>query len=322
MTTIDLDRFWAPQSAQYLAELEADILANGIRHPVELAADGSILNGRTRTRICEKHGLECVTIVLDNIVTDEQKAEYVAMSHPHRKLEPTQRGAIVDALRRAGWSDRKIGAWLGIDHKTVAKASTGEDSPVDKRTGRDGKKRPSARATADQLATRRAAVVEYASRGYSRNAIAGALGIAHGTVATDCAAAGVHLSASRADSPDPVDWRAGEMPKGAKKPKPAPKPVVPRWHSLRPIAQIGILAADYDEQSYLNVVAVAVLEAIAAEDEAWLHMTATTFERAHDQLGRLVRVMHDESYRVQAIHGLESRVPGGSGLRAVKDATP
>lgn len=40
-------------------------------------------------------------------------------------------------------SDRAIAAELGIDHKTVGKArkSTGEYSPVEKRTGKDGKAR-------------------------------------------------------------------------------------------------------------------------------------------------------------------------------------
>lgn len=40
-------------------------------------------------------------------------------------------------------SDRALAAEIGVDHKTVAKArqSTGDDSPVEKRTGRDGKVR-------------------------------------------------------------------------------------------------------------------------------------------------------------------------------------
>jgi len=42
-------------------------------------------------------------------------------------------------------SDRAIAEDLGIDHKTVGKArkATGDNSPVDKRTGRDGRKRTS-----------------------------------------------------------------------------------------------------------------------------------------------------------------------------------
>lgn len=49
-------------------------------------------------------------------------------------------------------SDRAIAAVFGIDHKTVGKArkSTGEESPVEKRVGQDGKARrlPKGRSTA------------------------------------------------------------------------------------------------------------------------------------------------------------------------------
>jgi hypothetical protein len=72
-----------------------------------------------------------------------------------KSVLPTMFWSPAEAAAQLEKSDRAIAAYIGIDHKTVSKArkeSTGDYSPVDKRTGRGGRarkrpKRPKLRAT-------------------------------------------------------------------------------------------------------------------------------------------------------------------------------
>lgn len=56
---------------------------------------------------------------------------------------PAGKRAAAAIIINPEMSDRAIAAEIGVDHKTVGKArrATGESSPVEKRTGRDGKTR-------------------------------------------------------------------------------------------------------------------------------------------------------------------------------------
>jgi len=58
-------------------------------------------------------------------------------------VAPDSRVKGTDGKSYPAKSDRAIAAEIGVDHKTVAKArkATGENSPVEKRTGKDGKAR-------------------------------------------------------------------------------------------------------------------------------------------------------------------------------------
>lgn len=59
-------------------------------------------------------------------------------------------------------SDRAIAEEIGVDHKTVSKARkrTGDQSPVAKRTGRDGKKRKAPKTKAKAATARKAPVAD------------------------------------------------------------------------------------------------------------------------------------------------------------------
>jgi hypothetical protein len=56
---------------------------------------------------------------------------------------PANEAATLGIAAHPDWSDRRIAEAVGVNHKTVAAARkpTGENSPVEKRTGKDGKKR-------------------------------------------------------------------------------------------------------------------------------------------------------------------------------------
>jgi hypothetical protein len=72
----------------------------------------------------------------------------IALNVARRQLNAEDRQELVVKLRAEGQSTRQIAAALGVDPKTVrndlndAAEATGENSPVDRVTGKDGKSRP------------------------------------------------------------------------------------------------------------------------------------------------------------------------------------
>jgi hypothetical protein len=129
-------------------ELVADIKANG-QHARIVLKDGMVLDGRNRYRACCKLGIEpsfaCETY--SGQIMDP--AAYVISANIHRRhLTADQKreliGKVIAAKPEA--SDRQIAKQVKADHKTVGairkkKEATGEISPVEKRTGADGKVR-------------------------------------------------------------------------------------------------------------------------------------------------------------------------------------
>jgi transposase-like protein len=72
----------------------------------------------------------------------------IALNVARRQLNAEDRQELVVKLRAEGQSTRQIAEALGVDPKTVrndlndASEATGENSPVDRVTGKDGKSRP------------------------------------------------------------------------------------------------------------------------------------------------------------------------------------
>jgi hypothetical protein len=140
--------------------LVADIKANGLREQIVLY-EGMILDGRNRYRALRALGISpteipehpfgsfCGRDVLAAQDPGKDPAGFVVSRNIHRRhLTAERRRALIAELIKAQpeKSDREIAREAKVDHVTVgkvrkAKEATGEVSPVERRTGADGKAR-------------------------------------------------------------------------------------------------------------------------------------------------------------------------------------
>ncbi len=136
-----------PLSPEDYAALETDILERGVMMPIEFDEDGNVIDGHHRLAICEKHGITDYPSVVRKGWTEQQKRTHSRrMNLARRQLTAKQRRRLVEAELRDSPADsnRKIGATLGVDHKTVATVrrdleTTGEIPHLDVVTGMNGK---------------------------------------------------------------------------------------------------------------------------------------------------------------------------------------
>jgi len=163
------DLFPPMEGAEFDA-LVADIKANGLHDQIVLY-DGMILDGRNRYRACVALGwtwgaISEMAVNLDSLIDDVDgegpgyggPAAYVISANIHRRhLTPELKRNLIAKVIAAQpeKSDRQIAKQVKADHKTVAKArkqaeATGEASPVEKRTGADGKTRKQPAKKADR----------------------------------------------------------------------------------------------------------------------------------------------------------------------------
>jgi hypothetical protein len=130
------------------AALKADIAEHGCRVPVVVDADtGETIDGHHRRRAIEELRGEGVIVAYNRQAfrfgdDDERLGFVVAANLFRRHLTRSQRAELVAKLRSQGWSLRRIGEVVGVDHKTVRADLTeiGEDSPISEpeRVGRKG----------------------------------------------------------------------------------------------------------------------------------------------------------------------------------------
>jgi hypothetical protein len=128
--------------------LVADIRVNG-QHAQIILKDGMILDGRNRHRACLAAGIEptFASEAHSDRITDA--AAYVISANIHRRhLTAEDRRHLLVKLVAAQpeKSDRVIAREAKVDHKQVSRArkkgeATGAITPVQKRTGADGKRR-------------------------------------------------------------------------------------------------------------------------------------------------------------------------------------
>jgi hypothetical protein len=165
-------------------ELVADIKAHGLREKIDLH-QGKIVEGRNRYRALQRLGIDpsadptkyfrkaiYAHTVGGEIAPHEQSNDdrvraYIISKNIHRRhLTVEQKRDLIAKVIAAKpeASDRQIAKQVKADHKTVAKArkkaeATGEVSPVEKRTGADGKarKQPAKKTAKQELAAKRRA---------------------------------------------------------------------------------------------------------------------------------------------------------------------
>lgn len=83
-----------------LKELADDIAVNGLRNPLVLNHDGTVLiDGRNRLRACEIAGAQPTYENLSADLTDEQTLIYIVSANIHRRhLTQSQRATVATAL--------------------------------------------------------------------------------------------------------------------------------------------------------------------------------------------------------------------------------
>jgi ParB-like chromosome segregation protein Spo0J len=107
------------------ASLKADIRAHGVLVPIELDADGVMLDGHHRLRAWTELKAEGVRlpdyprIVRAGLSEDDKVAHVLALNLVRRHLTPKQRSEVVGMLRVKGWSLRRIAEVAGISEGTV-----------------------------------------------------------------------------------------------------------------------------------------------------------------------------------------------------------
>ena len=135
-------------AADEYADLESDILANGVQVPITVTEDGRIVDGHHRDEIARKHNLHCPRVTATGS-EEELRGLAFSLNLNRRHLNREQRRALIAESLRAdpGLSNREHARRTGVSHNTVSAVrdeltSGGQIDHLDERTGPDGKSYP------------------------------------------------------------------------------------------------------------------------------------------------------------------------------------
>lgn len=133
------------------AALKDDILTRGVMVPIEKDEHGNILDGYHRAEICAEIGIDPPVLIRTGMSHEEKVQHALSLNLTRRHLSADQRRELVARLRAEGWSYRRIGERLNVDHTTVMRGanSGGANAPPepDKIIGKDGKSYPTVLVT-------------------------------------------------------------------------------------------------------------------------------------------------------------------------------
>jgi transposase-like protein len=134
-------------TAEEYDALRANIAAHGVTVPVVVDEDGEIIDGHNRVKICKELGIKSYPrLVLRDLSEDEKLDRALGLNVDRRHLTAEKRQAVVERLRKAGWSYRRIAERLGISAMT---AWGDAQSGVQKYTPDDGVTEPATVTGAD-----------------------------------------------------------------------------------------------------------------------------------------------------------------------------
>lgn len=130
--------------------LVIDVEQRGVVTPLDILADGTILDGRHRWQVASTLGIEKVPV---RIVDPADPVDFMVRAAVLRRhLTTPQRKALAASLLTAepSRSDRSVARAVGVDHKTVASVrddlvGRGEVPHVESRTDTVGRSQPSKR---------------------------------------------------------------------------------------------------------------------------------------------------------------------------------
>jgi transposase len=313
-TEKDLDIF-TTRSKEELADLEADILVNGITDPVIRNQDGVTLSGHNREAIAKKHGLQVPTKVVPTKAPYED-LEQAIRRNPNRPVRGDARDKVVNRLREeAKWADGKIAEMLGLDPETIrripkqgeirptpANAGVGlsdgkgqqakKPSAPRKTTGRDAKSRPGEQPKPAELQRRRRMVKKLWEEGYSRDGICEALFIEKGTLTRDLKALDIDTKTTRrkpkTDTPPPQDWH--------NKPEQEKQKSTPLYKNAAVVARMREWVTAYKRDDYDGRLARFVIDARHAKDQGWVESTSTLANEVADKAERLARIVDEPDF--------------------------
>jgi hypothetical protein len=142
-------QIYPPYSREDMEALKLDILKKGLLVDIEVDQLGTIIDGNHRAQAirelrAEGHKMpdypRKVRVFKDD---DERVAHMVALNERRRHLVADQRPHVVAALRKQGWSSRRIAEELQVSHVTVWRDFKGVTSVTpDLVTGKDGRQYP------------------------------------------------------------------------------------------------------------------------------------------------------------------------------------
>lgn len=168
---------------EYVA-LRADIQANGVRVPIDVDENGTIIDGHHRAWIAAELLVTCPQRRVTGMTEEQKRAHAIAVNIHRRNLTGEQRRDLILRLRGDGMSTRTIAESVGVGKDTVARAlasvavppvanETGHTAAI---VGADGKN-----YQPETLEQRRGLAAELRSEGYSIAQIADLMSVAKST---------------------------------------------------------------------------------------------------------------------------------------------
>lgn len=131
-------QFFHPLPGQMYEALKASIAEHGVLQPIVVDENGVVLDGHHRKRACAELHVGCPSIVKDDLEGDAEKEAYVISTNAlRRQLSGVERSQAIARLKVLGWSSRRIGEALGVNHSTIVR-SGGADAPPDTPTPQKG----------------------------------------------------------------------------------------------------------------------------------------------------------------------------------------
>lgn len=143
------DNLFAPPSPQEIERLADDIVRNGLRQPIEVLSDGTIIRGHSRVLAAKHAGLKTLLAIVRNDLDDASEAEVlkaVAEDNLNRRhlgpLEIAKSFAVIagagvnsadgKSLSRAMSAvQQQIATQFGISRKTLQRYLKILDTPLD-----------------------------------------------------------------------------------------------------------------------------------------------------------------------------------------------
>lgn len=101
------------------ADLKADIAAAGIRVPIDVDENGTIIDGHHRSWIAGELGITCPRRVVAGLTEEQKRQHAIATNVYRRKLSAEQRREMVARLRETGMSTRQIADVAKVPRSTV-----------------------------------------------------------------------------------------------------------------------------------------------------------------------------------------------------------
>lgn len=101
--------------------LKNDIAENGVRVPIDVDENGTILDGHHRAWITADLGIDCPRRTVAGLSEEEKRTHAVAVNVHRRSLTREQRREVVARLRADGLTQQRISQLTGIPQPTVSR---------------------------------------------------------------------------------------------------------------------------------------------------------------------------------------------------------